>query len=407
MLFDDTQHLTVSEVNEQVRTLLEESFAEVCVLGEVSNFKSHSSGHWYFTLKDANSQLRSVCFRSDARRVGFDLEDGMQVLARGRLTVYEAYGQYQLVVSAIEEWGAGQLEAAFRALKERLEKDGLFDASHKRELPAYPFKIAVVTSPTGAAVRDIVSTLRRRWPAVDIVLCPVRVQGDQAAPEIVRALESLRDVAGIDLIIVGRGGGSLEDLWAFNQEIVARAIFDCPAPVISAVGHETDFTIADFVADARAATPTMAGEMAVPAADEVRAALQQTMGRLTHFVSSTLELHQRRLHALLASYALGRVRGRIENYMQAHDFAMENLKRRIGDVIRKRRGSVDEIVARLQGMDVKTILKRGYTLCSDARSGAMIRKVADAVRAGNLQVTFHDGHVLAEVKEKIHERKER
>ena len=258
MLFDDVEYLTVSEVNNRVRALLDETFPDICVLGEVSNFKGHTSGHLYFTLKDSEAQLRAVCFRSDARRLDFEIEDGMQVLARGRLTVYEAYGQYQLVAYAVERAGAGALEAAFRRMKEKLLKEGLFDPDHKKPLPPFPKKIAVVTSPTGAAVRDIVSTLRRRWPAIEVLLCPVRVQGDQAVGEIVRALDALSTLDGVDLVIVGRGGGSLEDLWAFNEEPVARAIYRCPIPVVSAVGHETDFTIADFVADMRAATPTMA-----------------------------------------------------------------------------------------------------------------------------------------------------
>ncbi|MBI4720916.1 MAG: exodeoxyribonuclease VII large subunit, partial [Chitinivibrionia bacterium] len=239
--------LTVTEINELARALIEESFPEVSVLGEISNFKRHSSGHLYLTLKDAGAQLRTVCFKGDALSLDFDPEDGMLAVARGRLTLYEPYGQFQLVARTMEKAGAGELERAFRALCARLEKEGLFAPEHKKPLPAYPRRIAVITSPTGAAVRDIVSTLKRRWPCVEIVLLPVRVQGSEAAPEITAALELAPRLAPVDIVILGRGGGSLEDLWAFNEETVARAIFDCPIPVISAVGHETDFTIADFV----------------------------------------------------------------------------------------------------------------------------------------------------------------
>jgi exodeoxyribonuclease VII large subunit len=402
MPFDET--LTVSEVNAQVRTLLEENYPDVSVLGEVSNFKSHSSGHWYFTLKDSDSQLRTVCFRRDAAGIGFEVEDGLKVLVRGRLTVYEAYGQYQLVGYAIERWGAGELEAAFRALKEKLEKEGLFDPTHKRELPEYPRKIAVVTSPSGAAIRDIVSTLGRRWPIVDVLLCPVRVQGDRAVAEIVHALDLLSALPEIDVVIVGRGGGSLEDLWAFNEEAVARAIYRCSVPVISAVGHETDFTIADFVADTRAATPTMAAEMAVPPAHEVMTNLDRRMGGLTNFIRSKLKIENGRLQELLRSYALGRVKSQIERCMQAHDFAMEKLHRRVADMLRNENNRIGELLTRLAGLDPNAILKRGYTVCSDNRTSRIIRSATDAVASGQMRVTFHDGHVLTDVKEKIHER---
>jgi exodeoxyribonuclease VII large subunit len=406
MLFDDVRYFTVSEVNAQVRTLLEETYPDVCVLGEVSNFKSHTSGHLYFTLKDSESQLRAVCFRRDASRIGFDLEDGMKVLARGRLTVYEGYGQYQMVAHAIEAYGTGELELAFRKLKERLDKEGLFDPEHKRSLPVYPKRIAVVTSPTGAAIRDIISTLRRRWPALDVLLCPVRVQGEQAAAEIAHALELLPKVDDVDLIIVGRGGGSLEDLWAFNEEPVARAIYECPIPIISAVGHETDFTIADFVADARAATPTMAAEMAVPLGDDVLAGIDQNMNRLMLQVNSRLNIHKGRLRELVRSYALGRVRSQIEHAMQRHDMKMERLRDRVVEVIRDRRGRLAETLARLDGLDARAILERGYTLCSDYKTGRIIRSASGAFEARSVQITFHDGDVLTEVKEKIHERRQ-
>jgi exodeoxyribonuclease VII large subunit len=403
MLFDDADYLTVSEVNGQARMLLEETYSDVCVLGEVSNFKSHTSGHLYFTLKDSNSQLRSVCFRREASHIGFEMQDGMKVLAHGRLTVYEAYGQYQLVASAIEEYGAGELELAFRKLKDKLEKEGLFDPETKRELPAYPERIAVVTSPTGAAVRDIISTLRRRWPAVDVLLCPVAVQGTQAVPEITRMIDILSGRDDIDTVILGRGGGSLEDLWAFNEEAVARAIHRCPIPLISAVGHETDFTIADFVADLRAATPTMAAEMAVPLGDDVLARLDGSVRRLATSMSARLTTHRSRLRELLRSYALGQVTGRLENAMQTHDRRMDELRRRIIEIIRVSKARHKELTTRLEGLDASAILARGYTLCSDYRSGTIVRSVTDAVRVGSLKVTFHDGDVLTEVKEKIHE----
>ena len=403
MLFDDADYLTVSQVNGQARALLEESFPDICILGEVSNFKSHTSGHLYFTLKDSKSQLRTVCFRREAGRIAFEMQDGVKVLARGRLTVYEGYGQYQLVAYAIEAFGAGELEMAFRKLKEKLEKEGLFDAEHKRGLPAFPARIAVVTSPTGAAVRDVVSTLRRRWPAVEAVLCPVAVQGARAVPEITRMLDRLSERTDIDVVILGRGGGSLEDLWAFNEEAVARAIHRCPIPVISAVGHETDFTIADFVADVRAATPTMAAEMAVPLAEDILADLEATVRYLVQLMNTRLNAHNSRLRELLRSYALGQVKGRLEQAMQTHDRRMDDLRRRIVGVIRDKKARYTELVTRFEGLDARAILARGYTLCSDYATGTLVRSSDGAVRARNLKVTFHDGDVLTEVKERIHE----
>jgi len=407
MLFDDVEYLTVSEVNGQVRTLLEDTYRDVCVLGEVSNFKNHTSGHLYFTLKDSASQLRTVCFRREASRLGFDLEDGMKVQARGRLTLYEAYGQYQLVAYAIEPSGVGALEQAFRKLKEKLEGEGLFDPEHKKPLPAYPAKIAVVTSPTGAAVRDIVTTLTQRWPALSVLLCPVRVQGNQAAGEITRALDSIPQRGDIDLVILGRGGGSLEDLWAFNEEAVARAIHRCPIPVISGVGHETDFTIADFVADTRAATPTMAAQMAVPSVEDITMMLNQTIDRLIQFVSSKLEIRSSRLQELVRSYALLRVKSRIEHAMQTHDLHMERLSRRMLERVRIDKARLAEMTTRLEGLDARAILERGYSLCSEPDTGKIVRSADRAAKAGSLQVTFHDGEVLTEVKETIHERRQR
>ena len=401
MPLDDKRYLSVSELNALVRSLVEEAFPEVTVLGEISNFKRHTSGHLYFTLKDSEAQVRGVCFRSDAERIAFELEDGMQVLALGRATVYEPYGQYQLVVHSIEAAGVGALELAFRQLKERLEKEGLFDSAHKKQLPAYPFRIAVVTSPTGAAVRDIVSTLRRRWAPAEVLLYAVPVQGAQAAPEIVRALERLPEVADLDVIILGRGGGSLEDLWAFNEESVARAIFACPIPVVSAVGHETDFTICDYVADVRAATPTMAAEIAVPRAQDVRAALDERHGRLLQFVGTALELKRRGLAELVRSYALGRVRGRVEGAIQTLDYAVEGLTRSVRERVRDRAERLGALVVALEGLDPRRILARGYVVCSHGRTGRIIRSVDGAIRARGVHLTFSDGKVGAEVKERI------
>ncbi|MFH1756406.1 MAG: exodeoxyribonuclease VII large subunit [Candidatus Latescibacterota bacterium] len=401
MPIDEQDFITVSALNSQVRELLEETYGEVAVLGEISNFKKHSSGHLYFTLKDAGAQLRAVCFRGDAMRVGFVPEDGMKVIAAGRVTMYEPYGQYQLVAHGLHKVGVGELEIAFRALRDKLEKEGLFAAEHKKALPAYPFCIAVITSPTGAAVRDIVSTVKRRWPCADILLLPVHVQGGEAAPEIVQALSLVARIDDADLVIVGRGGGSLEDLWAFNEESVARAIFACPLPVISAVGHETDFTIADFVADVRAATPTMAAEIAAPAMEDVIGRLDAGMGRLLQSTGDRVRLRSSRVNELLRSYALGQVRGKMDGARQRLDYAMEKLARGVDDAVQNRRVVLQALSAGLETLNPRSILERGYTICSDMASGEVVRTAARAAGMKQLKVSFHDGSLRTEVKERI------
>ena len=246
--------------------MVESGFADVAVEGELSNCKLWHTGHLYFTLKDAGAQIRGVMFRSAVRQLKFKAEDGQHVVARGRISVYDAKGEYQLVCEALEPKGLGALQLAFEQLKKRLDAAGLFDPARKRPLPVLPRKIGVVTSLDGAAIRDILSVLAKRYPQAHVVIRPARVQGEGAAQDIARGLQMIARVEGVDVVIVGRGGGSIEDLWAFNEEIVARAIAACPVPVISAVGHETDVTIADFVADLRAPTPSAAAERVVPAA---------------------------------------------------------------------------------------------------------------------------------------------
>jgi exodeoxyribonuclease VII large subunit len=400
MLFAEDELFTVSQLNALVRTTVEEGFGDVAVLGEVSNFKRHTSGHLYFTLKDADAQLRAVCFRGVAGRLKTDVGDGIKVVVRGRLTLYEAFGQYQIVADDIIEAGEGDLEKAFRDLKRKLEQEGLFDPDYKQELPEWPMRIAVVTSPTGAAIRDVLSTLERRWPCAEVLVLPVHVQGSQAAPEIVRVLELLPSAEGVDVVIVCRGGGSLEDLWAFNEEAVARAIHHCPIPIVSAVGHETDVTIADFVADVRAATPTMAAEIVAPRGDEVAANVDDLLGRLARYIDTQVRLRSARLRELLRSYALGRVRNRIENFMQSLDYAVDRLHKSAARIVEDRRAGLDRSVERLFALSPREILARGYTICTDAATGSLLRRTDEAVAAGTIAVTFADGSVTSEVKEK-------
>lgn len=291
-LFKERRVLTVSALTALVRGLLEENFEQVWVEGEISNLACPQSGHCYFTLKDAGAQIRCVMFRSAARSIKFTPKDGMRVLLRGRLTLFEPRGEYQLVAEYLEPQGIGGLQLAFIQLKERLAKEGLFSELHKKEIPKLPRKIGIVTSPTGAAIRDILTVLSRRFANVELLIAPVRVQGEGAGFEIASAIDDLNRVGQVDVMIVGRGGGSLEDLWAFNEEVVARAIHRSVVPVISAVGHEIDFTIADFVSDLRAATPSAAAELVVRSKDELTAELEALEHRL--FVSQSRRLERSR-----------------------------------------------------------------------------------------------------------------
>lgn len=285
----------VGELTRSLRAVIESRFPNVWVRGEVSNFTRHTSGHWYFTLKDKDAQLKATMFRSDNLRVKFRVEEGQAVLCRGRLSVYDKQGQYQLNVDELQPEGAGALQVAFEQLKAKLEAEGLFAAERKRKLPMRPRRVGIVTSPTGAAIHDLLQVIGRRDPAMSVLICPARVQGDGAALEIAAALRTLGNSGLVDVIICGRGGGSQEDLWCFNEESVARALAACPVPVVSAVGHEVDFTIADFVADLRAPTPSAAAELVVPVREELRAAISALRERLRRAAQRNLKEHQQAL----------------------------------------------------------------------------------------------------------------
>jgi len=350
----------VSELTAQIRNLLEGNFLDVLVEGEVSNLHTAQSGHLYFTLKDAKAQLRCVCFRDQLRGVKFRPEDGLHVTARGSISVYEVRGEYQLYVSQIEPVGLGALQLAFEQLKKRLEAEGLFAAERKKPLPVLPRRIGVVTSPTGAAVQDILRVLKRRFPNVHLQIFPVKVQGDDAAKEIVAALRYFNRAASADVLILARGGGSLEDLWAFNEEIVARAIFESAIPIITGVGHETDFTIADFVADLRAPTPSAAAEIVVKTREE--------------FEKHVLELQRRAEHRL--RYLILEWRHRVRDLESHRGF------RQLEQFVRRRRQQVDEYAGALvEGLRVKLKETHRRLMLSSARVASFdLRGRADAFR---------------------------
>ena len=428
--------LSVSELTAGVRVLLESKYAEVWVEGEISNARVWKTGHLYFTLKDAGAQLRAVMFRSALRLQRFRPEDGQHVIARGRISVYEPKGEYQIVCEHLEPQGVGALQLAFEQLRRRLESEGLFDAARKRALPPLPRKIGVVTSLDGAALRDIVNVLRRRHPDAHVIISPTRVQGERAAEEIVGALRRLYAVPGVDVIIAGRGGGSIEDLWAFNTEPVARAIAAAPVPVISAVGHETDFTISDFVADLRAPTPSAAAELVVARKDEMtarirnfeqrlraaardglqrrRAAVQtlearpglagwptrvamrgRQVGELTHRLAragrNAAALRERRLHELrlrLEALDLGR---RIDGIRARLRAAREAAGAALREAQGAREARLRVAAGRLETLSPLGVLARGYAVCWNADRSAIIRDAAVVTPGEEVHVTLRSG----------------
>jgi exodeoxyribonuclease VII large subunit len=442
---------SVSELTARIKAQLEEGFPTVWVEGEISNLRLPGSGHAYFTLKDEMAQLRAVLFRGRGRRVRFDLEDGMQVLAFGGLDVYAARGEYQLVVELLEPKGLGALQVAFEQLKRRLEAEGLFDAARKRPLPAFPRTIAIVTSPTGAAIRDMLNIIGRRFGDLRILILPVRVQGDEAPLEIVAALAVLAGMPEVDVTIVGRGGGSIEDLWAFNDERVARAIFASPHPVISAVGHETDFTIADFVADLRAPTPSGAAELVVREKLEVIRDVTELYGRLCLAMTRQMDLRRERVDGLARRRVLtepSRVlrewtrrlddgAARLQAAARAHHrglahraelatnaLSSQHPLARISHgaaVLAQLRGRLaasashrakasrhrfSAAVGRLQTLSPLSVLGRGYSLTRLLPSGAVVRSAAQARPGDAIEVLLAEGALGARVTD-VRERDDR
>jgi exodeoxyribonuclease VII large subunit len=454
-LFDETERrpLSVSELTSQVRGALENRFASVWVEGEISNFRAPASGHWYFTVKDEAAQLRASCFRGANSRIRFRPTDGLQVRARGRLTVYEPRGDYELVVEGLDPVGAGALRVAFEQMRDRLAAEGLFAEELKRPLPILPRRVGVVTSPTGAAVHDILRVLSRRTRTVNVLLAPVRVQGEGAAAEIARAVEMLnahhraaiasgRAAEGVDAIIVGRGGGSAEDLWAFNEEEVARAIRASAIPVISAVGHETDFTIADFAADVRAATPSAAAELVAAREDEVAAVVDALTRELLRTSSYRLMNERGRLQEAAMSRGFDDVRERLHEASRetsglSHRLekliarARERARKRLGDAscrlspakpaaraarsrtrlalvratlerdaaarLEDARSRLGVAAASLDALSPLAVLKRGYAIAED-EAGKTLRTARESVAGDRLRVRLAAGALRCRVE---------
>jgi exodeoxyribonuclease VII large subunit len=390
--------LSIGELTREVKQLIEDGFASVWVTGEVSNLARPSSGHIYLTLKDAEAQLRTVLWRGVALRLRHDLREGQEVIARGRLSVYLPRGEYQLVVEELHPKGIGALELALRELKEKLFRLGYFAPERKRPLPRFPQRVALVTSPTGAAVRDMLQVLARRWPAVEVWICPVRVQGDGAGEEIAAAIALLNQLGDTDVMIVGRGGGSTEDLWAFNAECVAHAIYTSRIPVISAVGHEIDLTIADLVADCRALTPSEAAERVVPYCEEVRESLGDIEGRLRTLLAQRLDSARTRLHDLAQRRIFRLPLESIRERERKLDDCAERLQRALRQRLTMVRDRLEAKAAQLETLSPLNVLGRGYSLTRRQADGVVVRS-PDQVQPGECLVTqLQHGQVISRVE---------
>ncbi|MFQ5992189.1 MAG: exodeoxyribonuclease VII large subunit [Nitrospiraceae bacterium] len=436
--------LTVSQLTSLVRDRLEQQFSDVWVEGEISNLRTPSSGHLYFTLKDPHAQMRAVLFRSAAERLKFALREGLLVIVRGRLSVYEPRGEYQVVLEYLEPKGIGALQIAFEQLKEKLEREGLFDPSRKRPLPFFPRAVGLVTSPTGAAIRDMLHVLHRRCPILSVVIYPVAVQGAEAAPQIADAIRALSQSGRVDVMIVGRGGGSWEDLWCFNEEVVVRAVAGSTVPVVSAVGHQIDYTLADFAADYRAPTPSAAAEAVAPVLEDVVQALREYAQRqvralTTRLVLSrqqidvrtgaltTLPLHIQRLaqrlddaadrlgwtlnsrlsksrqravtcqQRLATSSPVARVRGASVLVPQL----LKRLEQRMLALVVMRRQMVRSVVSALDTLSPLAILARGYSIVHRVSDGRVVRRAQDVKEGQAVRARLSEGYLLCDVREAI------
>jgi exodeoxyribonuclease VII large subunit len=421
-LFDEAERrpLTVSELTTAIRKALEARFESVWVEGEISNFKAHSSGHWYFTIKDEGAQLRAKCFRSANTRIRFRPTDGLNIRARGRLSVYEPRGEYELVVETLDPVGAGALQVAFEQLRDRLQAEGLFARELKRPLPVFPRRVGIVTSPTGAAIRDILNVISRRTRTVHVLFSPARVQGEGAGSDIARAIRFInqhheravrenRKIDLVDVLIVGRGGGSTEDLWAFNEEEVARAIRGSAIPVISAVGHETDYTIADFVADLRAPTPSAAAELVAAREDQICSALDQMGRNLSRHIRFKIVDARTRVQEHALSQVFDEVRSRLRNAHLATNTALHRLQISTSQAMRSAQNRADALSRSLSPVQPRTVvseartrLDSAYSSCNSAmekhleESGKRLGLAAASLDALSPLAVLHRGYAIAQ-----------
>lgn len=414
----NNNYITVTQLTRYIKYKIDndQNLMKIYLKGEISNFKAHTRGHFYFTIKDENTRITAIMFASSAAKVKVMPQDGMKVLVSGRISVYESTGSYQIYVDTLEEDGVGNLYVAFEELKKKLEKEGLFAEAHKKKIPRIPRKIGIITAPTGAAIKDILSTLKRRWPLAETILFPSLVQGKEAAVDIVRNIELAKNY-DLDVLIVGRGGGSIEDLWCFNEEIVARAIYDLDIPVISAVGHEIDFTISDFVADLRAPTPTGAAEMAVPNINDIVSLLNQLEIRLINSVNNTLKLRKEKLEKIKESFILKNPISMYEVKEEKFDNIYERLIASYKNIINVNKQNLIllenklsnnvtrtldnnkhkylNIINKLEALNPLLTIKRGYTVTR--LNGNVISSAKKIKKDDIIELEFQDGKQNAKV----------
>ena len=414
----NNNYITVTQLTRYIKYKIDndQNLMKIYLKGEISNFKAHTRGHFYFTIKDENTRINAIMFASSAAKVKVMPQDGMKVLVSGRISVYESTGSYQIYVDTLEEDGVGNLYVAFEELKKKLEKEGLFAEAHKKKIPRIPRKIGIITAPTGAAIKDILSTLKRRWPLAETILFPSLVQGKEAAVDIVRNIELAKNY-DLDVLIVGRGGGSIEDLWCFNEEIVARAIYDLDIPVISAVGHEIDFTISDFVADLRAPTPTGAAEMAVPNINDIVSLLNQLEIRLINSVNNTLKLRKEKLEKIKESFILKNPISMYEVKEEKFDNIYERLIASYKNIINVNKQNLIllenklsnnvtrtldnnkhkylNIINKIEALNPLLTIKRGYTVTR--LNGNVISSAKKIKKDDIIELEFQDGKQNAKV----------
>ena len=416
------KYISVSQLTRYIKYKIDNdvNLNEVFLKGEISNFKAHSRGHFYFTLKDEGSRINAIMFASQTKKIKFVPQDGMKVLVTGKISVFEANGGYQIYVNEMLEDGVGNLYIAYEQLKKKLENEGLFNKDHKKEIPHIPKRVGVVTAPTGAAIKDIISTIKRRWPLTEIYLFPSLVQGEDAKEDIVKQIKKAENFyLPLDTLIVGRGGGSIEDLWPFNEEIVARAIYECKVPTISAVGHEIDFTIADFVADLRAPTPTGAAEMAVPQLSDMKNYLNQVNIRLNNTINNKINNNKRKLNDIMArnifknpmiiyekkelyfDSILERLKFSLKSLTSAKEKELIKVKnsyilKNPHQLLEKKGNKYLQLVSKLETLSPLLTLQRGYTMTK--KEGKVITKSTDVQKKDIIEIVFSDGSVNAEIK---------
>ncbi len=391
--------LSVSQLTAHLKGVVEQQFSSVWVAGEISNFSRPQSGHCYFTLKDDNAQLRGVIWRGTAARIKFDVHDGLEVICRGRLDVYPPRGSYQLVVDELQPQGIGALELALRKLREKLEQEGLFDPQRKRPLPTFPRRIGVVTSPTGAAIRDFLEVMRRRWSGVDVLIFPVRVQGEGSAQEIAAAIrEANRLQPALDVLVVTRGGGSLEDLWAFNEEPVVRAIASSRIPTVSAIGHEIDVTLADLAADVRALTPSEAAERVVPSSQDVQESLRGFHTRLQNGLSMRASTLRSRLDSIASRTVFARPLDNLHNLSRQIDDHTARLHAAMKQSVREHQSQLTALAGKLETLSPLGVLGRGYSLTHDESTGKLITSIEQLKKNQTLVTRLAEGSIVSTIQ---------